>query len=287
MLRGLYTATSGMIAQQRRHDTVTNNIANLNTPGYKAMNATIRAFPEMLISAMGGSETQAGPIGRFATGVFAEENRLYFGQGDLVQTHRMQDLALVSDIQVPGANFDASGKYVDDQGNVNFQPQVFFTVLSPDGQQQYTRDGSFRTAQDGTLISAEGDPVLGANGQPLVVNGSWDYIGVGIDGTLYDKQSGQPIPGAQLMLTVVENPNMLVREGNKRFRYEGPPGGIRQVQAEDRVEIRQGYLERSNVDPAQSVVDLMAALRAYEANQKVIQFYDNSLQKAVNEVGKV
>jgi flagellar basal-body rod protein FlgG len=276
-----------MIAQQRRHDTVTNNIANLNTPGYKAMTATIRAFPDMLVSAMGGSQTQTGPIGKLSVGVLAEESRLNFSQGDLVQTNRMQDLALVSDIQVPGAVFDESGKYVDEQGNVYYQPQVFFTVLSPDGQQQYTRDGSFRTAPDGTLITAEGDPVLGVNGQPLVVNGSWDNIAVGMDGTLYDKQLGQPIPGAQLMLTVVENPNMLVREGQKRFRHEGPAGGVRQIQPGDRVEIRQGFLERSNADPAQSLVDLMAALRAYEANQKVIQFYDNSLQKAVNEIGKV
>ncbi len=288
MLRGLYTAASGMIAQQRRHDTVTNNIANLNTPGYKAMNATTRAFPDMLISAMGGSGSSAGSIGRLTTGVFAEENRLSFGQGDLIETYRPQDLALVSDILVAGAAFDASGKFVDPDGNVIYQPQAFFTVLSPDGEQQYTRDGSFNTAPDGTLLTAEGDPVLGENGQPLVINGSWEDIQVGTDGVLYSKTLQEPLPGApRLMLTVVDNPNNLVREGNGRFRYEGEPGGIRQVQAGDRVEVRQGFLERSNVDSAQSVVDMMAALRAYEANQKVIQFYDSSLQKAVNEIGKI
>lgn len=287
MLRGLYTAASGMIAQQRRHDTVTNNIANLNTPGYKAMTATIRSFPDMLVAAMEGSGNRASPIGKLTTGVFAEESRVSFRQGDLVETNRAQDLALVADIQVPGAIFDESGKYVDEQGNVTYQPQVFFTVLSPDGEQQYTRDGSFRTASDGTLITAEGDPVLGLDGQPIVINDSWDNIAVGMDGTLYDKQLGLPIPGAQLMLTVVENPNLLIREGYKRFRYEGPPGGIRQIQPGDRVEIRQGFLERSNADPTQSLVDLMSALRIYEANQKVIQFYDDSLRRAVNDIGKV
>ncbi|MBW5445908.1 flagellar hook-basal body protein [Cohnella sp. CFH 77786] len=288
MLRGLYTAASGMMAQQRRHDTVTNNIANLNTPGYKAMNAMTRAFPEMLISAMGGENVKKGPIGKLTTGVFAEENRLSFVQGDLFETYRPQDLALVSDIRVNGAVFDDSGKYVDPNGNVTYQPQAFFTVQSPDGERQYTRDGSFKTAQDGTLLTADGVPVLGANGQPIVINGSWEDIAVTSDGILYSRALNAPLPGSpRLMLTVVNNPNDLTRQGNGRFRYEGDPAGIRQLAAGDPVQVRQGFLERSNVDSAQSMVDIMSALRAYEANQKVIQFYDSSLQKAVNEVGRV
>lgn len=288
MLRGLYTAASGMIAQQRRHDTVTNNIANLNTPGYKAMNAMTRSFPDMLIYAMGGENIRSGPIGRLTTGVFAEENKHSFVQGDLWETFRPQDLAIVSDIVVAGAVFDASGKYVDPDGNVIYQPQAFFTVQTPDGERQYTRDGSFQTAVDGTLITADGVPVLGANGQPIVLNGSWEDVEVTADGFLYSRTTQGPLPGnPQLLITYVNNPNDLVRDGNGRFRYTGDPAGIRQAAAGDRVQVRQGYLERSNVDPAQSTVDLMAALRIYEANQKVIQFYDSSLQKAVNEVGKV
>lgn len=288
MLRGLYTAASGMIAQQRRHDTVTNNIANLNTPGYKAMNSMTRAFPDMLISAMGGENVKEGPIGKLTTGVFAEENRLSFGQGDLNETFRPQDLALVSDIQVNGAVFDESGKYVDPNGNVTYQPQAFFTVQTPDGERQYTRDGSFKTAPDGTLLTADGAPVLGANGQPIVVNGTWEDISVLSDGFLVNKTTSRRLPGnPQLMLTLVNDPNQLLRQGNGRFQYAGDPAGLRQVAAGDRVQIRQGYLERSNVDSAQSMVDVMSALRAYESNQKVIQFYDSSLQKAVNEVGRV
>jgi len=288
MLRGLYTAASGMIAQQRRHDTVTNNAANLNTPGFKAMNAMTRSFPDMLISAMGGDSLKSGPVGKLATGVFAEENVMSFGQGDLSETYRPQDLALVSDLLVNGAVFDESGKYVDPNGNVIFQPQAFFTVQAPGGERQYTRDGSFKTAQDGTLLTADGAPVLGANGQPIVVNGSWEDISVASNGILYSKALNTPLPGSpQLMLTVVNNPNELTREGNGRFRYTGNAADIRQVAAGDRVQVRQGFLERSNVDASQTMVDMMSALRLYEANQKVIQYYDGSLQKAVNEVGKV
>ncbi|WP_027094287.1 flagellar hook-basal body protein [Cohnella thermotolerans] len=288
MLRGLYTAASGMIAEQRRHDTVTNNIANLNTPGYKGTNSVNRAFPEMLLSAMGGENAPQGPIGKINTGVFAEENLIALMQGDMMETDRSQDMAIVSDILVNGTTFDASGKAVDANGNVTYQPQAFFTVGTADGQMRYTRNGSFRTTPDGTLVNSDGLPVLGTDGQPIVVQGSWDNVTVTADGRLLDKTTGLPLNGnPQLLLTKVNNPNDLVREGNGLFRYEGQPGGIGRVQAGDRVEIRQGYLERSNVDASQSMVDMMAALRAYEANQKVVQFYDKSLDKAVNEVGRV
>jgi Flagellar basal body rod protein len=203
-----------------------------------------------------------------------------------METDRSQDLALISDILVDGSTFDASGKYVDADGNVSYQPQAFFTVRTADGEVRYTRNGSFQTTADGTLVSSEGMAVLGTNGQPINVRGSWDNVTVGSDGTLYDRTTNEPL-GQQLYLTKVANPNLLIREGNGLFRYEGQPNGIEQVQAGDRVSIQQGFLERSNVDSAQSAVDLMAALRAYSANQQIVKFYDQSLQKAVNEVGKV
>jgi flagellar basal-body rod protein FlgF len=300
MLRGLYTAAAGMMAQQRRHDTVTNNIANLNTPGFKANNAVNRSFPDMLIAAVGGENTREGRVGVLSTGVFAEENLLSMGQGDMQQTFRPQDLALVSDLNlktpIPGAVLDDSGKYIDSatgmpvtdaNGNDIYQPQAFFTVNTAQGE-RYTRDGSFQTAADGTLLTSDGAQVLGANGQRIVLNAGWDDIAVTSDGALISKTTGQPLPSnPRLRLTRVENPNDLIREGNGLFRYDGAAGGIGQLLTGDKVDIRQGFLERSNVDAAQSAVDIMAAMRAYEANQKVVQFYDRSLDKAVNEVGKV
>ncbi|MFD0673696.1 flagellar hook-basal body protein [Cohnella sp. GCM10027633] len=287
MLRGLYTAASGMAAQQRRHDTVTNNIANINTPGFKSSNAVTRSFPDMLLSALGGPDPSNGTIGKVSTGVFAEENLLSMGQGDLQQTYRPQDLALVADILVPGMAFDASGKAIDANGNVTYQPQAYFSVLTPEGE-RYSRNGSFKTAPDGTLVNADGMQILGADGQPIQVNVPWDQIQVTPIGALIDGRTGLPLQGdPQLRIMRVDNPNQLIREGDGNFRYEGEPGGMRQIEADERVEVRQGFLERSNVDTAQSAVDIMSALRAYEANQKVIQFYDKSLDKAVNEVGRV
>jgi len=97
-----------------------------------------------------------------------------------------------------------------------------------------------------------------------------------------------PLAGnPQLRIMRVDNPHLMIRQGDGRFAYAGEANGIRQINANDRVEVRQGFLERSNVDAAQASIDLMAAFRAYEANQKVIQAYDRTLDKAVNEIGRV
>uniref|UniRef100_UPI0037040C7B flagellar hook-basal body protein n=1 Tax=Cohnella sp. TaxID=1883426 RepID=UPI0037040C7B len=156
------------------------------------------------------------------------------------------------------------------------------------GQERYTRDGSFKTTQDGTLVTSDGYPVTGADGQPIVLGQSWENIAVTADGRLVNAETRGALPGnPQLRIMRVDNPNLLVREGDGRFRYAGEANGLRQIEAEDQVEVRQGFLERSNVDTTQAAIDLMAALRAYEANQKVIQTYDRSLDKAVNEIGRV
>ncbi|MEK0313635.1 flagellar hook-basal body protein [Cohnella sp. 56] len=288
MIRGLYTAAAGMIAEQRRHDTVTNNVANLNTPGYKGVNSVNRAFPEMLISLMGSPDDTKGTIGKLNTGVFAEESLINLGQGDLNETGRSQDLALVSDILVNGQAFDGSGKYVDANGNVSYQPQALFTVQNANGERRYTRDGGFRATADGMVVTSDGMRVLGTNGQPIRVEGSWDHVQVTADGRLINKETQQPLAGnPAFLLTEVSDPNQLVREGDGKYRYAGDANGLRQVQPGERVEIKQGYLERSNVDASQSMVDMMSALRAYEANQKMVQYYDRSLDRAVNDVGRI
>lgn len=288
MLRGLYTATSGMVAQQRRHDTITNNIANLNTPGYKADNPLLRSFPEYLIQRVG--DTPKGMlhprVGRLAQGVFAEERVPTFKQGDLRETENPFDFALVSNLQVEGLNFDPTGRAVNDDGEFVFQPQAFFTVLDENGDRRYTRNGRFILNEQGEMITPAGYRVLGANGEPIQFNNR-DKVRVDKNGTVRDDLTGELIPDVQpFLISRVENPNRLIREGNGVFRL-GEDDEVRAVEAGELVEIHQKHLEASNVDPSQSMVELMTAMRAYEANQKMIQFYDRSLDKAVNEVGRL
>lgn len=299
MLRGLYTAASGMIAEQRRHDTVTQNIANLNTPGYKSVNTVAHSFPEMLISLMGDKQSGAtSRIGKLVTGVFAEESLPAFTQGDLKETGNGTDFALISQLSLtnPATGqpyaFDASGKFVTEDGEVVYQPQAFFTVEDNEGNVRYTRDGGFTVNTAGEVRTSTGYRVLDATGNPIVLN-----PGLSVNTLTSDEtgnltaldNTGAPVNLGALGIAVVEQPYQLVREGNGVFRVaDEEAAGVRElVPGTDGAVVRQGYLEVSNVDTAQSMVDLLAAQRAYESNQKVIQYYDRSLDKAVNEIGRV
>ncbi|UHA75683.1 flagellar hook-basal body protein [Paenibacillus sp. 481] len=291
MLRGLYTAASGMTTHQRRHDTITNNISNMNTPGYKSVTGVARSFPEMLINLMGDDKGAGKQIGRLNTGVFAEESRVSFLQGDLMQTNQAGDFALLSDIQVPGMAFDASGKAVDDQGNVTYQPQAMFAVQ--DGEQiRYTRDGSFRLNEQHQLTTADGALVLNRNNTPIVLTGvAMSQLALDEQARLVNAETGALVPNGALLVTRFDNPHELIREGNGRYRLEdgaqqGTPFNFTGVDGLQ-VQVRQGYLERSTVDPTQSMADMMSAFRAYEANQKMVQFFDKTLEKTVNEIGRV
>ncbi|MEC0171807.1 flagellar hook-basal body protein [Paenibacillus graminis] len=291
MLRGLYTAAAGMVTQQRRHDTATQNIANLNTTGYKQVDSVSHAFPEVLISAMSGGTVK--PVGRMNTGVFAEQSVSQYLQGDLIESGKPVDFALSTDLQVAdpatGANinFDGSGKYITPDGEVIYRPQAFFTVKDDDGNQLYTRNGSFTVNAAGEVLSAGGFKVLDSNGNPLILTGPQDKLKVDGQGNLLNPATGRP-SGAQLGISVVTRPQELVRDGNGVFHADDVDNAdIRFANGTDNLQVRQGYLENSNVDATKVTVDMNAAYRAYEANQKVIQFYDSSLQKAVNEVGRI
>ncbi|MNO17778.1 Flagellar basal-body rod protein FlgG [compost metagenome] len=291
MLRGLYTAAAGLVTQQRRHDTATQNIANLNTTGYKQVDSVSHAFPEVLISAMSGGTVK--PVGRMNTGVFAEQSVSQYLQGDLIESGKPVDFALSTDLQVAdpatGANinFDGSGKYITPEGEVIYRPQAFFTVQDNDGNQLYTRNGSFTVNAAGEVLSSGGFRVLDSNGNPLVLTGPQDNLKVDGQGNLLNPVTGLP-SGTRIGVSVVTRPQELVRDGNGVFHAEDVENAdIRFANATDNLQVRQGYLENSNVDATQVTVDLNAAYRAYEANQKVIQFYDSSLQKAVNEVGRI
>jgi len=294
VLRGLYSATSGLIAQQRKHDSATNNITNLNTPGFKQVNVVTRSFPEMLISLVRGSSDQStSVIGSVNGGVFAEEGLASFLQGDIMPTDNPTDIAILSNIQVPGLQFDASGKALNDQGELVFQPQAFFTVENAEGEERYTRDGKFSVNEDGEWVTPTGHRLLSADGQPLVINSLSGNIQISPNGRIFDTVTGQQLLAADgvtplsIRISVIENPHELIREGDGNYRIDPNAEPARLLGIDDTVELLQGYMERSNVDATAQMVDMMSALRAYEANQKVVQFYDRNMDKAVNEIGRI
>ncbi|WP_379129913.1 flagellar hook-basal body protein [Paenibacillus sp. sgz500958] len=298
MIRGLYTAAAGMVTQQRRHDTATQNIANLNTTGYKQVDSVSHAFPDVLVTAMQGGTSKS--IGRLNTGVFAEQSVSQYLQGDLIESGKTVDFALSADLQLTDPEtgapmiFDGSGKHIGTTGEVTYKPQAFFTVQDNDGNVLYTRNGKFSVSPTGEVLSSAGYKVLDSNGKPLNLNNFGNGLKVSEDGLMVDGQgflidnnTGQRST-ARLGVSVVTRPMELVRDGNGVFHAENPEAAaVRYAADGDNLQVRQGYLENSNVDATQVTVDLNAAYRAYEANQKVVQFYDSSLQKAVNDVGKI
>ncbi|MDF2813922.1 MAG: flagellar hook-basal body protein [Paenibacillus sp.] len=299
MLRGMYTATAGMLSQQRKHDTVTNNISNVNTPGFKQSRMVSRSFPEMLIALQEGESTGAPRVNlsRLNTGVLAEEALTVNVQGDLRETGNPFDFAVISDILVEGLQFD-NGKTITADGQRVFQPQAFLTVLNANNEQRFTRNGKFTVDPLGQVVTAEGFRVAGQDGQPILLMNPdtgvpISNVTINNRGQILDSVNGMPILDANgqpmaLLLTRVEEPMRLVAEGSGILRNdELLPSLTAPVNPNDQVEVRQGFLERSNVDPTQATVDIMTASRMYEANQKMVQYYDRSLEKAVNEVGRV
>ncbi|KPC97657.1 Flagellar basal-body rod protein FlgG [Geobacillus sp. BCO2] len=151
MLRGLYTAASGMLAQERRVDWLTNNLANAETPGYKADAGAMRAFPELLMSRLEDqpiptASRRAVPmqtvIGPLVTGVYMQELIPNFRQGDVTETGLATDMAIV-DGQVPVDR--ASGQ----------RGALFFAVETGEGEVRYTRNGHFTISPDGYLTTQE------------------------------------------------------------------------------------------------------------------------------------
>lgn len=265
MLRGFYTAASGMITQQRQQDALSNNLANVNTPGYKADQAVIQAFPEMLIHEMNAKQVgtsgrripiqnQVGPL---TTGVYVQEMVPHFSGGDVRETGIDTDFALVHE-QLP-----------------NEGGSVFFTVQTNDGTTELTRNGNFTVDAEGYLVTNEGLYVLDQTGNRIHTGGE-QFI-VSRDGIV------QTTTGtATLGVTYIENPHLLEKQDNGLYAgVEGviPPNGTFTVQ--------QGFLERSNVDLMQVMTQMMESYRMFETNQRVLRAYDQSMEKTVNEIGRI
>lgn len=248
MLRGIYTATTGMIQQSRRLDTIANNLANINTNGYKRDKAIDRSFEDELLLRTGGG-TDLKRIGNINHGVYMDEVVTSFDQGTLNQTEKSTDLALLGD--------------------------GFFTVLTDNGA-RYTRDGSFVIDGSGRLVTIEGWPVLGEQGEVYLNND--DYI-VDRYGNIF--QDGAYVD--TLLIVDFDDKYALRKLGDNYFENIDPAN----QPVEFTGEVKQGFLEGSNVEPIREIVDMMAATRTYETNQRLIKMIDSTLDKAVNEVGRV
>ncbi|SDO61841.1 flagellar hook-basal body protein [Halobacillus aidingensis] len=273
MLRGFYTAAAGMMANQRMQETLSNNMANAYTPGYKADQGTMRAFPELLIERMGSKTIptkngfkipDGGHVGSLNTGVYMQEAIPSFVQGDVKETGVGTDLALVQNA-VP----DESGS-------------LFFRVQNEDGEERYTRNGNFTVDGEGFLTTNLGYYVLDGNGDPIDTGGMEFNV----------SQTGELTVDGQaftLGLSYTPDASQMVKEANDLFRLSEEGDIIVNPGAEEGVgySILQHHLERSNVDPNRTMTEMMNTYRSFEMNQRVLKAYDQSMQKAVTEIGRI
>lgn len=272
MFRGFYTVASGMLAQQRRTEMLTNNMANANTPGFKADQSSMRAFPEMLLQRFDKQKipTEDGlnlpfnkKIGSLSTGVYMQETVPLFQQGDLRETGLNTDVALLE-------------RSMPENGS------IFYTVADQNGDTRYTRNGNFTVDGQGFLTTASGLYVLNeARGRIQLTS---DQFTVSEDGVLV----GEGGETSRLGIGFAVDANRLIKLGDGLYRTEDGNALANAYNTEDAAfTLQQGFVERSNVDVGRTMTDMLSAYRAFEANQKVLQAYDRSMDKAVNEVGRI
>lgn len=251
MVKGLYTAYTGMIQEQHRMDTLANNLANADTIGFKKEGTTSQSFDAMLIDKIkDGSEhvRLSRRIGRVNPGVKIGESYVDWSQGSFQVTDNSYDLALA------GKGFFS----------------VEFTNKQGETSTMYTRDGNFQITKDGDLVTQDGDYVLGKKGR-IKLDPNQDMV-VRSDGSIL--QNDQVVDSLQL--TTFEDYNYLEHYGEN---YYYPVEGAKPQDATD-ISVEQGYLEVSNVQTVSEMVEMISVSRQYEANQKIIQTMDSSLETA-------
>lgn len=265
MVKGLYTAWSGMVNEMNRMDVMTNNLANADTNGYKKEGATSQTFHEQLAVKIKDQSDLNMPVrlGGMYPGVKIGETYTDYSQGSFQVTDSQYDVAL-----------DGEGFFA-----------VSFTSKNGETSVKYTRDGAFTVNTQGFLVTKDGDYVLNQAGAENTDPGENNFIQLDpnlpfqIDELGNIRQNDQIV--AQLGVIDFEDYNYLEKYGENL--YQTVDGAT--LEPSD-ARVRQGYIEASNVNVVTEMVNMITITRAYESNQKVIQTVDSMLDKAVNTVGR-
>lgn len=260
MIRALFSAASGMTAQQLNVDNIAHNLANANTIGYKVRRAQFQdlLYQNLVTPGASAGQQTVVPTGlQLGLGTRAASNEILFSQG----------------------NFSATENPLD----VVVQGRGFFQVRLPSGEIAYTRAGSFHLDRDGNLVTADGDPI-----EPqITIPPDAQAISIAPDGTVSFTQPGQTAIqlAGQIQLANFQNPAGLNSIGRNLFLPTdasgdptvGNPGGQEGIGT-----LLQGYLEQSNVSVVEEFINLIVSQRAYEANSKVVKAADDMYQQINN-----
>jgi len=260
MIRALFSAGSGMTAQQMSIDNIANNLANANTTGFKSRTTQ---FQDLLYQsflqpgAAAGAQTVVPSGLQLGLGARPAANSINFTQGNFQQTNNPLDVVV--------------------------QGKGFFQIRRPDGTIAYTRAGSFQLDRDGNIVDSQGDPL-----QPqITIPAQAQTITIAQDGTVSYALPGQIAAqvAGQIQLVSFTNPGGLNSIGNGLFLptdasgdpIAGNPGG-----QEGLGTLQQGYVESSNVSVVEEFINMITSQRAYEANTKVVKAADEMYQQVNN-----
>lgn len=242
MIKGLYLAKAGMFGRTKKLDVIANNLANINTSGFKKD----KLFYNRLVDAQNAIQNSGN-----SAGLRNAEMVTDYTAGELQQTGNPLDVAIVGD--------------------------GFFEIQTPSGT-AYTRNGNFSLDSQNRLITRDGSPVLG-NGGEIQVAGN--QVKISQDGSiLVDGQSVDKIK-----IVSFEKPDMLTKMGSNLFADEGE-AGLSEVEP-DKVRIRQGFLEGSNVNGIEEMIQMIELYRKIELGQKTLKAQDETLEKLINDAGRV
>lgn len=249
MIRGIYAAGSGMLAETVRTDVIANNLANADTAGYCRDIAVNKDFRSMLIQRINDGQNRP-TIGSLGVGATVDE---------------------VATIHTPGAIHPTGNKY-----DLAIEGKGYFAVETPNGV-RYTRNGTFTRSSQGELVTQDGYRVLGQGGA-IQLGDPQNRVDIVEDGRIMVDNAESDT----LRIVTFADEKQLVKEGASLYA----PGGQQEAAAEGFL-IRDGFLERSNVNVVAEMVNLITAYRAYEINGKAVRSHDQMLDKAVNQVGQV
>jgi flagellar basal-body rod protein FlgG len=259
MLRSLYTAATGMEAQQLRMDVISNNLANTGTTGFKRVRAE---FEDLLSETIKGAEapdprggTTPTPL-QVGLGVRTGTTTRYLGQGGLTATQNPLDVAIEGD--------------------------GYFRIQRPNGEFGYTRAGNFRVDATGRLVNQRGEMI---DPEITVPTDTLD-VTIQTDGTVQARVSGRDAPQelGRIELYLFPNPGGLEAIGGNQFMQTLASGDAVAARPGEQGAggLAQGYLEGANVKAVEEMIDMIATQRAYELNSKVIQTADQMLQRLTN-----
>lgn len=281
MIKGLYTAGSGMMLQMAKQDVVANNLANVNTSGYKKDNVLCQSFPNMLISRLGesqydsqGQEKLLPPvvIGPLGTGAVVKEIITDHSAGAMKYTGNLTDLAISNE------GYYLNGNIVETANQkIN---ESYFVIQTPQGE-RFTRDGSFKINSDGILVTNQGAAVMSTDNQAISLLNDDGQVA---EEFAVDKNGSVLVDGtevARLKIVNFADQRNLEKEGAWMRARAG------QYTVVENPGIMQGYLEMSNSNAVKEMVNLISVVRAYESCQKVIQAEDELMSVAIDEVASL